>query len=98
VIGVIDNTTGVQWATKQSYAGPADSVEWIVEAPLEFGSQTTLGAYSPAVTFTGLGIGGTQGPLTRLEMTQNGQIVSIPSDESNDSFAVAYGSQAPPTP
>jgi hypothetical protein len=31
-------------------------------------------------------------------MTQNGQIVSIPSDESNDSFAVAYRSQAPPTP
>jgi hypothetical protein len=99
LIGVIDNTSGQQWSTQLPYSGPATSVEWVVEAPTSLSAgQETLGTYSPNVTFSAIGFGGTAGPITRLEMVQGGQVVSIPSDLSSSGFSVAYGSVAPPAP
>jgi hypothetical protein len=99
VIGVIDNTTGQLWATQTPYSGPATSVEWVVEAPTSpTAGLETLGMYSPNVTFSAVGFGGTLGPITRLEMMQGGKVVSIPSALSSGGFSVAYGSVAPPAP
>jgi hypothetical protein len=99
VIGVTDDTSGQQWATELPYSGTATSVEWVVEAPTSLvRGQESLGMYSPNVTFSDLGFGGTPGPITRLEMAQGGQVVSIPSALSSDGFRVAYGSVAPPAP
>jgi hypothetical protein len=95
---VINDTTGQQWAVEMPYSGTATTAEWILEAPTDLGVQSTLGTYSPPVTFSAVHFGGTQGPLTRLEMGQGGQIVSTPSDVNNDSFTVAHGSLPPPTP
>jgi hypothetical protein len=99
IIGVTDNTSGQNWATELPYSGPATSVEWVAEAPTSVtAGQQTLGMYSPSVTFSGPGFGGTAGPITRLEMVQGGQVVSVPSALSSGGFSVADGSVAPPAP
>jgi peptidase A4-like protein len=99
LIGITDETNGQQWATELPYSGPATSVEWVVEAPTSLlRGLESLGMYAPNVTFSDVGFGGTPGPITRLEMVQGGQVVSIPSVLSSGGFSVAYGSVAPPAP
>lgn len=97
-IEVKDNTTGQSYATDQTYSGPETSAEWVVEAPSIDGTPVTLGDYTPDVTFTGLGVDGSQVGLDQIFMIQNGQIVSSPSGLGATGFAVAYGPNPPAAP
>jgi hypothetical protein len=106
-ISVTDNTTGQNVTTQQTYTGQGDSAEWIVEAPsfLPAGvtdpSQavtSTLGTYSPDITFTNLLVNGGQTSLSAVAMVQGGTIVSVPSPLTANGFTVAYGSSSPAGP
>jgi hypothetical protein len=90
-----NDTTGQTYSINEAYSGPAQTAEWIVEAP---GDQTTtLSQYSP-VTFTQLGVNPSQGSLARLVMVQNGATVSTPSALTMNGFTVTYGSTTPASP
>ncbi len=97
-IEVVDNTNGQSFVTDQPYVAPLSSAEWIVEAPTLNGSVETLGAYSPNVTFTGLGLAGSQNIFYDVAMVQNGLQVATPSILDSTGFNVAYGDLAPPPP
>lgn len=98
-IGLTNDTTGVRFATDQPYAGPGDSVKWIVEAPASNGAaQETLGHFTPEVAFTDLKLAGRQTGLTQVRMIQDGVAVSTPSPLIHDAFAVSYGSRVPSPP
>jgi hypothetical protein len=90
-----NDTTGQTYSANEVYLGPAQTAEWIVEAPGE--ATTTLSQYSP-VTFTQLGVNPSQGSLARLVMAQNGATVSTPSALTTNGFTVAYGSTTPAAP
>jgi hypothetical protein len=100
-VGMKNETTGQGVVANVSYSGPAQSAEWIVEAPFDVATSTIvpLGNFS-AVTFSPLGISPqpAQGSLTRVVMVQNGQIVATPSAPSANGFTVAYGSGTPAAP
>jgi hypothetical protein len=94
-IFIANDTTGKTFRTHQRYAGPGDSVEWVVEAPATNHVQDVLGAYSPEVKFTHLGLRGASAGITREAIRQAGRVVSTPSPLDGGSFAVAYGAVAP---
>lgn len=90
-ISVADKTSGQQFSTKQSYDGPGQSAEWIVEAPTDARDNqiTPLAGFSPAVTFSALG---TAGPVSRLEddsLVQGDAVVATPSAITASGFNVA---------
>jgi len=99
-IEIEDDSTGQTFATTQAYTGPGATAEWIVEAPTSglTGTPMTLADYQPDVTFTGLRVTGTQGPLLALTMTAGAGPISVPSALTANGFAVAYGSTAPSPP
>lgn len=93
-IELVDNTDGQHFATKQTYSGPGQSAEWVLEAPTNGNNDrvTALAPFSPAVTFSSLG---TAGPVTSLEqdsMVQGNQEVAIPTTLTTGGFKVAYTS------
>jgi hypothetical protein len=91
-IVVSDDTTGQTFSTRRSYGGPANSAEWVVEAPTTRGVQDTLGSYSPRVVFSSVGVAGPVASVGRMVIGQLGRVVSTPSPLSRDRFAVAHGS------
>jgi hypothetical protein len=99
-ISITDLTTGEQFTTTQTYTGPGQSAEWIVEAPTEgsTGTEETLGSYDPAVAFSDLATTGAETSISQDVMIQGGTTVSVPSALGSNGFAVAYGSAAPPAP
>ncbi len=99
-ISVTDTTTGQSFTTAQSYGGPADSVEWIVEAPstASSGAVLTLGDYAPDVTFSDPTFSGDATSRVEVVLVQGGAVVSVPSALGPSGFAVAYGATAPPPP
>lgn len=100
-IGVVDNTSGQSFSTTQAYNGRGDSAEWIVEAPtLGSGRISSLGPYTPDVTFSNMSWTGTGTVFNPISLSQHGGTVSVPSPLSPDqtSFTVAYGSAVPPAP
>ena len=99
-IAITDLTTGEQFTTTQTYTGPGQSAEWIVEAPTagSTGTEETLGSYDPVVTFGGLAATGSETSISQDVMIQGCATVSVPSALDSNGFAVAYGSAAPPTP
>ena len=99
-ISVTDTTTRQSFTTEQSYGGPADSAEWIVEAPssTSTGSVVTLGDFVPDVTFTDPTFSGDATGRVEDVLVQGGAVVSIPSALGPNGFAVAYGAAAPPAP
>lgn len=97
-IEVVDNTNGQSFVTDQPYSAPLSSAEWIVEAPTLNGSGETLGGYTPNVTFTDLGLTGSQNVFYDVAMVQNGAQVSTPSVLDSTGFNVAYSDLAPPPP
>jgi hypothetical protein len=97
-INVTDNSTGHSFSTAQTYTGPQDTAEWILEAPTANGAQTTLGDYAPAVAFTGLSAAGPETAADEFVMVQNGAQVATPSSVNSVGFAVAYGDVPPPAP
>jgi len=94
-----DDTTGRSYTTVQTYTGPATSAEWIVEAPTDMRTNKVvpLPSYSD-VTFTNLGVVGSEGPLTRVVMIANGVPISEPSPLTSAGFTVAHGSVVPAAP
>lgn len=106
-ISLTDQTTGRTFSTVQTYGGPDDSAEWIVEAPFASAGDYNCGPCTLAnyghTTFSQLSEDGADPELTPtngLEMVQNGRVVSIPSnpDTQRNGFNVAYGSSQPPPP
>jgi len=97
---VSNDSTGQTFTTDQSYSGPAQSAEWIVEAPtlVSAGTTFTLGNYSPAVTFSNLATTGAPTSLYGVVMVQGGVPVSLPSAWVPNGFTVAYGSVVPTPP
>lgn len=90
------------FTTEQTYSGPAQSAEWIQERPQINGSLSTLDPYS-TFDFSNLTVNGSNPKLTAPEggvMIQHGVQVSTPSYPSvtENSFAMAYGSQMPMPP
>ncbi len=97
-----DNTTGQSFTTTQAYSGPAQSAEWIMEAPTVGGRVATLAHYGQA-TFDPGTVNGTNPGFTSSDggvMIQHNKQVSTPSnpDSDTDGFNVAYGSTAPAAP
>ncbi|MHB1739114.1 MAG: G1 family glutamic endopeptidase [Actinomycetes bacterium] len=97
-ITLTDDTTGRTFTTDRTYTGPLTSAEWIVEAPTDNGVVSSLGGYTPDVTFSHLGFTGPQNSLTDVIMVQNGVPVSTPSALDPTGFTVAYGATAPGPP
>ncbi len=100
LIEIDDKTNGQRFQTSQSYFGQLTSAEWIVEAPSVGPDEqiSTLGQYSPNVTFTGLGLSGTGTGVEEIAMVQGAGQVSTPSPLSPAGFTVAFGGGTPPPP
>jgi hypothetical protein len=92
-----DDSTGQSFTTDQTYDGPLQSAEWIVEAPEQSGSITELANYSPT-GFSGMGITGSESSLNEFVMVQNGVQVSTPSSYVSGAFNISYGDVAPAAP
>jgi hypothetical protein len=99
-ISITNDTTGDRFVTTQSYMGPSESAEWIVEAPTSgaTGAVETLGGFTPNVTFADALYAGNATTLTEDVMVQVGVIVATPSPFSGNAFAVGYGATAPDPP
>jgi hypothetical protein len=99
-IEIEDVTTGKSFTTTQAYTGPAETAEWIQEAPTVGGTLSTLAHYSRTY-FDKAGLDGHLVAFTaanRGVMKRGPVQVSTPSkpDSDQDGFAVAYGSKTPP--
>jgi hypothetical protein len=99
-ISLTDNTNGQSFTTDQTYAGPADSAEWIVEAPTVNGVQTSMAPYSPVITFSNLLIAESESGISEWVLIDpyTGLQTSTPSALDTTGFNVAYGPTAPPPP
>ena len=103
IITILNDTTGATFTTDQTYSAPQVTAEWVVEAPGLGGTTSSLGDYSPDVTFAGLSAAGPQRTLSVVRMLQPGKTgklvqMSSPSALTEAGFAVAYGSATPPPP
>ncbi len=101
-ISLKDNSTGQSFTTTQAYSGPAQSAEWIEEAPEVGGHISTLANYGET-TFNPGTVNGGNPNLTANDggvMIQKNKQVSTPSlpDSDTDGFNIAYGSSAPSAP
>ncbi len=95
-IALTDQSRQESFSTTVAYTGPASSAEWVVEAvATATGQVTRLAPYSPAVTFSDLGLAGAQGQVTRVVMAQSGSTVSAPSALGAGGFAVTYSRPVP---
>jgi hypothetical protein len=95
---VVDNSTGQSFGTEVIDTVPGTSAEWIVEAPPLISGVLPFGDYTPAVTFSNLGVNGTLAAYDQIFMVQGGVVVSSPSALDPNGFTVAYGPTAPPPP
>jgi hypothetical protein len=93
-INLVDDTTGTGFFTPpEHYTGPGSTAEWVVEATTECRYQcrtAPLAPYSPAVTFTDLGMAGPQKSLDEITMVQGLGTVSAPSAMTPGGFKVTY--------
>jgi hypothetical protein len=98
-INLIDDTTGESFSTPpEHYTGPGSTAEWVVEATTECRSQcrtSPLAPYSPAVTFSDLGMAGPQKSLDEITMVQGLGAVSTPSAMTPGGFSVSYTGTSP---
>lgn len=101
-ISLTDNTTGQSFSTTQAYSGPAQSAEWIMEAPEIGGHISTLADYGETTFDPGTVNGGNPDLVANDGgvMIQHNQQVSTPSlpDSDTDGFNIAYGATAPAPP
>ncbi|MGC8635284.1 MAG: G1 family glutamic endopeptidase [Candidatus Limnocylindrales bacterium] len=90
-IALTNHTTGATFDTFETYAGPATSAEWIVEAPTApDGTRERLGPYHPAVTFSGLQAKGSRTALTAMALVQDGVPVATPGAWTASGFRITY--------
>lgn len=99
-ITLINNTKRWTFRIIQSYSGPQESAEWIVEAPSINGQTARLANYGK-VTFDKASVNGGNPMLMKANggvMIQQNVQVSTPSapDKDKDGFAVSYGAVKPP--
>jgi hypothetical protein len=90
-----DATTTRSWSSRERYDGAGDSGEWIEEAPIVDGDQTTLADFD-TVSFRAARINGANAQLQAsqpIEMVDDGAIVARPSapGATADDFTVTYG-------
>ena len=101
-ITLTDNTENETFTTTQAYSGPAQSAEWIEEAPTIGGHVATLANYGETTFDPGTVNGGNPGLTTHDGgvMIQHNAQVSTPSrpDSDTDGFNVQYGSTIPSAP
>jgi hypothetical protein len=97
-IQLTDDTTGETFTTEHAYGGPADSAEWVLEAPMnpaacgggvDGNGVCPLAAYN-GEAFSGQGIRGSETALEEDTMDQGLGPVSVPSAIANDGFTVTY--------
>ncbi len=101
-ITINDVTQNETFTTTQAYAGPAESAEWIQEAPTIGGHVATLANYGQT-TFDPGTVNGANPGLVIADggvMVQHRKQVSTPSapDSDTDGFNIAYGPTAPVAP
>jgi hypothetical protein len=97
-----DMSTGQTFTTTKAYSGPAQSAEWIEEAPSIGGHVTTLANYRTS-TFDPGTVNGVNPGLVSSDggvMIQKNTQVSTPSqpDTDTDGFNMQYGSTVPSAP
>ncbi len=107
IIGLSDETTGVNFSATKAYSGPGESAEWIVERPEVCDPScelSTLADYGQT-TFDPVSFNHVNPDLTAedggsMEEEGGGPTISIPSDPNSgrDGFTVAYGSSQPSAP
>jgi hypothetical protein len=106
-ITLTDVTTGKSFSIVKKYTGPADSAEWVLEAPTVGGSIATLAHYgstdfnNAAVAVNGGPSGGANlSTALKVKMVQGGKVVSTPGkpNSAGVGFGVAYGTKGPPPP
>ncbi|MDE3086751.1 MAG: hypothetical protein KGJ77_08285 [Acidobacteriota bacterium] len=117
LIAVTDSTADTQgrgspFTTCQSYSGQQTSAEWVVEAPLVNGMQSSIANYGSALFDKGTVNGASVAlvPSEGGELTASSGLLGLhttvkstpsPPDTgapAGDGFACAYGSTAPPAP
>jgi hypothetical protein len=93
-INLSDHTNGQSFTSPpEQYSGLGSTAEWIVEATsrCRIRCETTeLAPYTPAVSFSNLGMTGPEGPLEEISMVQAGTTVSTPSGLTSGGFDVTY--------
>jgi hypothetical protein len=101
-ITLTDTTDGQSYTALEAYSGPAQSAEWIEEAPTIGGHVATLANYGETTFDPGTVNGGNPGLTTHDGgvMIQHNAQVSTPSrpDSDTDGFNVQYGSTIPSAP
>ncbi len=101
-ISIANLTTGQSFSTTQAYDGPAQSAEWILEAPEVNVSISSLAHYQET-TVGSTSVNGANPDLVPSDagvMIQNGVQVSTPSNPNltTNGFNVAYGAATPSAP
>ena len=94
-INLTDDTNSESFTTPpEPYSGKGSTAEWVVEATTQcqqYCATTQLASYSPAITFSSLGMTGpAASSLDEITMVQGDQPVSTPSDLSGARFTVTY--------
>ncbi len=93
-INLTDHTNGQSFTSPpEQYSGLGSTAEWIVEATsrCRIRCETTeLAPYSPAVSFSNVGMTGPEGSLEEISMVQGGMTVSTPSGLTTGGFNVTY--------
>ena len=101
-ITINDVTQNETFTTTQAYTGPAESAEWIQEAPTIGGHVATLANYGQTTFYDGT-VNGMKPGLVMSDggvMIQHRRQVSTPSapDRNKDGFNIAYGAATPVAP
>ncbi|WP_081756910.1 G1 family glutamic endopeptidase [Gorillibacterium massiliense] len=94
-----NKTKGWTFRTIRTYTGPANTAEWIMEAPTVNNNTALLADYRK-MGFKSCRLNNKNPILQRSNrgvMVQNGRVVSTPSlpNKSRDGFTVTYGSHIP---
>jgi Peptidase A4 family/IPT/TIG domain len=97
-ISIDDQTQGWMYTHTFAYSIPAQSAEWIQEAPTVNGAQSTLADFGPT-TFSSLGLNGTNTAavgLTDVDLTNaSGTIIAYPTALTTSGFTIYYGTPRP---
>ena len=99
VVEITDTTQGWSFGTTTTitYTGPADSAEWIEEAPTVAGQQSTLADFG-SVEFTTVVVASstTNFGVTPIFMVTGGtRIIAYPGTPTTGGFSVFYGTPKP---
>jgi len=93
-LNLTDETSGESFTSPpERYNGPANTAEWVVEAPSlcrQRCEPAFLAPYTPDIVFSHLGITGHETSLERITLVQQRDAVATPSRLDGDEFRVAY--------